>query len=45
MTRPATGRAAHGGVGPVGWRLILGSGGGLVPADGPSNMGIDMGLF
>jgi lipoyl(octanoyl) transferase len=45
MTRPATGRAAHGGVGPVGWRLILGSGGGLVPADGPSNMGIDMALL
>jgi lipoyl(octanoyl) transferase len=42
---PATGRAAHGGIGPGGWRLILGNGGGLVPADGPSNMGIDMALL
>jgi lipoyl(octanoyl) transferase len=42
---PATDRAAHDGIGPGGWRLILGDGGGLVPAAGPSNMGIDMALL
>jgi lipoyl(octanoyl) transferase len=42
---PATGRAAHDGIGPGGWRLIFGDGGGLAPADGPTNMGIDMALL
>jgi lipoyl(octanoyl) transferase len=46
MTRdPATPRFAPHGDGQAGWRLILGNGGGLAPADGPSNMGMDVALL
>lgn len=46
MTRdPAPPGVAHDGDGQGGWRLILGDGGGLAPADGPSNMGIDVALL
>jgi lipoyl(octanoyl) transferase len=41
----ATDRVAHDVMGPGGWRLILGDGGGLAPLDGPSNMGVDMALL
>jgi lipoyl(octanoyl) transferase len=46
MTRdPATPSVAPHGDGQAGWRLILGDGGGLAPADGPSNMGMDVALL
>jgi lipoyl(octanoyl) transferase len=46
MTRdPATPSVAPDGDGQGGWRLILGDGGGLTPADGPTNMGMDVALL
>jgi lipoyl(octanoyl) transferase len=46
MTRDhASPGVARDGDGQGGWRLILGDGGSLAPADGPSNMGIDVALL
>jgi lipoyl(octanoyl) transferase len=42
---PATPRVAPGGDGQGAWRLILGDGGGLAPAAGPTNMGLDVALL
>jgi lipoyl(octanoyl) transferase len=46
MTRDhASPAVADDGDGRGGWRLILGDGGGLAPADGPFNMGMDVALL
>jgi lipoyl(octanoyl) transferase len=42
---PATPSVAPHGDGQAGWRLILGDGGGLAPAVGPTNMGMDVALL
>jgi lipoyl(octanoyl) transferase len=43
--RPAKPNVAPDGDGQGGWRLILGDGRGLTPADGPTNMGMDVALL